>query len=126
MKTMVCSKPGCSRTAEAGSRFCQRHRALRTESAKGGFSSLRGKSALWHPLYDSAAWRKRRREFLAKNPVCAACGRKAEVADHIVPHRGDAALFGDDKNLQPLCRSCHSKKTLAENGFYRGKKAPRG
>ena len=35
----------------------------------------------------------------------------ATVVDHIVPHRGDHALFWDEQNWQPLCKSCHDKKT---------------
>ena len=33
------------------------------------------------------------------------------LVDHIVPHRGDQALFWDEQNWQPLCKSCHDKKT---------------
>ena len=32
---------------------------------------------------------------------------RASVADHVVPHRGDAALFWQGR-LQSLCMSCHS------------------
>ena len=37
-------------------------------------------------------------------------GRRT-VVDHIVPHRGDARLFWDEDNWQPLCKSCHDRKT---------------
>jgi 5-methylcytosine-specific restriction endonuclease McrA len=29
------------------------------------------------------------------------------VVDHIIPHKGDKALFWDEKNWQPLCKYCH-------------------
>lgn len=48
----------------------------------------------------------------------------ATEVDHIVPHRGDERLFRDEKNLQSLCRPCHSRKTAVEDGGfgnYRGK-----
>jgi len=32
--------------------------------------------------------------------------------DHIIPHRGDQALFWDETNWQRLCLPCHSRKTL--------------
>ena len=35
----------------------------------------------------------------------------ATVVDHIVPHRGDHALFWDKQNWQPLCKDCHDRKT---------------
>ena len=30
-------------------------------------------------------------------------------------HRGAPALFWDEKNQQPLCKSCHDKKTMTED-----------
>jgi 5-methylcytosine-specific restriction protein A len=41
----------------------------------------------------------------------------AAVVDHIRPHRGDAVLFWDETNWQPLCRPCHDQsKKQAEDG----------
>lgn len=63
-------------------------------------------------------WQRARRLFLDAHPFCAYCLRAgrhvaAEVVDHIVPHRGDAGLFWDTANWQPLCARCHNstKKT---------------
>lgn len=63
--------------------------------------------------YD-ARWRKARAVFLAANPLCKMCGDEgrieaATVVDHIVPHRGDQALFWDIGNWQPLCSFCHNR-----------------
>lgn len=58
-------------------------------------------------------WRKARLIFLQKNPLCVFCKKAgiiqaAEVVDHIVPHKGNSALFWDSaKNWQPLCKQCH-------------------
>ena len=65
--------------------------------------------------YD-ARWRRERKDFLERNPLCAECRRAgkltpATVVDHIVPHRGDQRLFWDKTNWQPLCKDCHDKKT---------------
>ena len=65
--------------------------------------------------YD-ARWRKARKAFLQKHPLCAECLKKgkatpATVVDHIVPHRGDQKLFWDQSNWQPLCKEHHDKKT---------------
>jgi len=49
------------------------------------------------------------------------CGEKAVVVDHITPHRGNETLFWDKVNWQGLCLSCHSRKTLAENGYFRNR-----
>jgi 5-methylcytosine-specific restriction protein A len=36
---------------------------------------------------------------------------EAKVVDHIVPHRGDAALFWAESNWQSLCVLHHGIKT---------------
>ena len=49
-------------------------------------------------------WRRARRRFLARHPLCVACGaagrlEPATVVDHVVPHRGDPVLFWDRGEL---------------------------
>lgn len=68
------------------------------------------------------AWQKVRLEFLACHPWCAMCGAPATVVDHIVPHRGDDALFWSPANWQPLCKSCHDgrKQRLERQPHARG------
>ena len=46
---------------------------------------------------------------------CALEGREtpATQTDHVVPHRGDRAVFWNVWNLQSLCDACHSRKTQA-------------
>lgn len=67
-------------------------------------------------------WQKARETFLRENPLCVMCQREgrttaAEVVDHIVPHRGDKALFWDRGNWQPLCHHHHnSAKRRIEHG----------
>ena len=54
-------------------------------------------------------WRKARLAFLALHPSCALCFAPATVVDHIIPHRGDDALFWNRQNWQPLCVTCHNR-----------------
>jgi 5-methylcytosine-specific restriction protein A len=42
----------------------------------------------------------------------------ASVVDHIVPHRGDMALFWDRSNWQAMSKLCHDRKTARENGGF--------
>ena len=68
--------------------------------------------------YD-AMWRKWRDALLADHPLCAECSRRGLVVpatsvDHMEPHRGDARLFWDAGNVQPLCASCHAAKSARE------------
>lgn len=60
--------------------------------------------------------------FLAAHPLCVRCQSEgkivpATVVDHIIPHRGDQKLFWDQKNWQPLCKSCHDTKTMTEDRY---------
>src|SRR4029079_16234199 len=83
------------------------HRPDRRSSAE------RAAGRPWRKWYLTPAWRQIRARQLARQPSCVRCvamGKqvRASVADHVVPHRGDAALFWDASNLQSLCMSCHS------------------
>ena len=67
------------------------------------------------------AWQRRSRWYLSRHPLCAdpfnVHGESIEPAtqvDHIVSR---AAGGGDeDSNLQSLCASCHSRKTMLFDG----------
>jgi 5-methylcytosine-specific restriction protein A len=88
-----------------GLTYCDRHRRVRQQEhdAQRGSATQRG--------YGSR-WQKARTTFLASNPLCVEHLRRhqyvaATVVDHIVPHRGDQALFWDSSNWQALCNTCH-------------------
>ncbi|MFZ3483899.1 HNH endonuclease [Sphingomonas sp. 3-13AW] len=67
----------------------------------------------WRKWYKTARWQKLRMVVLVRDLfTCQRCGvieadTSQLVADHKRPHRGDEALFWDDKNLWTLCKSCH-------------------
>lgn len=68
-------------------------------------------------------WRAYRLAYLRSHPLCAQCEREgrlspATVVDHIVPHRGDRALFWQHDNHQPLCKPCHDRKTATDDGGF--------
>lgn len=61
-------------------------------------------------------WQLARAAYLLENPLCVECvadGRPmpATDVDHIVPHRGDMALFWNTANWQGLCDTHHKQKT---------------
>lgn len=69
-------------------------------------------------------WRARRLAFLRAHPLCARCGGPAEHADH----KRAKARGGSDEwdNLEALCASCHSVKTVqVDGGFGRDPKESR-
>lgn len=65
-----------------------------------------------HQLYATKRWKILRDQVRQEEPFCRTdCGRLTDDIDHIMPHRGDEALFFDRSNLQGLCLECHSAKT---------------
>ena len=75
-------------------------------------SAERAAGRPWRKWYLTPAWRQNRATQLARHPWCVRCwamGKqvRASVADHVAPHRGDAALFWQGR-LQSLCMACHS------------------
>ena len=70
-------------------------------------------------------WRKARKMFLNKHPLCQCIEcvgqgliRAATVVDHIIPHKGNQALFWDQGNWQAMAKKCHDKKTASEDGGF--------
>lgn len=84
-------------------------------------SAYRTEAKAWKHLY-GRAWQRLRAAHLAAHPLCVECladnrVTPASVVDHIVPHKGDAALFNDPRNLQSLCKPHHDKdKQAIERG----------
>ena len=102
-----CKHPGCPRLT--GGQYCEFHASLHTRERRSAFE--RG--------YNHR-WQMERKRFLANHPLCADCERagklvRATVVDHVQPHRGDKALFWDERNWQPLCKHCHNRKTRLED-----------
>lgn len=123
MKACMCHYPGCSRVTQGW--YCAEHKALCDERrAKQNTlfkDTKRVISAPYNPMYHSAQWKKTRKDFLETHPYCVCCGSPATVVDHIKAHKGNDKDFNNILNLQSMCASCHSKKTLFENGYFHSK-----
>ncbi|PHM39240.1 MULTISPECIES: HNH endonuclease [Xenorhabdus] len=120
-----CSYPNCRERVKSGR--CEQHKreARRQQDSKRGSRRERGYTP---------AWDKYRLQFLKSNPLCVHCFKvgvyaPATIVDHIIPIDGGSdVLFWPDFNHQPLCNSCHSRKTVTtdpttkqrrKNGEYR-------
>ena len=105
-----CRHANCPVLIEDSNGYCQQHKPLyglqhrvstnRPSAGKRGYN---------------AKWAKARATYLRNHPLCAMCGVPANVVDHVVPHDGSTETFWNISNWQPLCHSCHSKKTYSEN-----------
>lgn len=78
-------------------------------------SSQRRKDVPYQQLYNSTRWRNVRLLHLMKQPLCQECMRaapprvrEANTVHHVIPHKGDLALFWDPTNLESACAACHS------------------
>ncbi len=104
-----CKHPGCPELTIGC--YCDKHSSLKNNKRES--AERRG--------YDSR-WRVARKGYLISHPLCVSCLKdkkmvKAEVVDHIVPHRGNKTLFWDESNWQALCKKCHDRKTMTEDRY---------
>jgi hypothetical protein len=85
--------------------------------SNGAMSARRPPADLDKPLFRSAQ--------LAAEPLCRMCLaagqiQAANIADHVVPHRGDLDLFWNGA-LQSLCATCLARHWAAAGEGARGK-----
>ena len=111
-----CAYPGCPELTN--DRYCPEHKKLMDSQYN---TYVRSRSST--EFYNSHAWKKKRANFLIEHPFCVECWKngkltKAQIVDHIIPIKmGGEPL--DDSNLQGLCWSCHSRKSVLEGSAFR-------
>lgn len=112
-----CNKPGCPRLVNGP--YCDEHAVI---IKKKNWQRIdRGRESSTKRGY-GYKWKKARDGFLAYNPLCAQCLKHeltvaANVVDHIIPHKGNMKLFWNRDNWQPLCVTCHNRKSAGEGAF---------
>ena len=111
-----CGRGGCHRIVPHGTRYCEEHTKQKNKTDH----ELYRKNDVGQKLYKTKAWENTRLYHLHEHPFCVDClALGIENAtdlhvDHIIPlkdYEGDPL---DPTNLQTLCRSCHTKKSLKE------------
>jgi 5-methylcytosine-specific restriction protein A len=92
-----CIEPGCPQIVRDAPR-CEAHTKTTAQRGYG------------------AKWRVLRAGFLRRSPKCEQCGARATEVDHMTP----LAKGGTNhhRNLRALCKACHSRKTVAEDGGF--------
>lgn len=124
-----CRTRGCvGLVVEAGG-YCERCAAALAR-ASGGDDGDAGRRVVAGRQSSAARgyghrWRRVRRLQLAREPLCAdpfgvhgGAPVLATDVDHILPRRDGGRDRRD--NLQSLCHSCHSRKTVSEMAARRG------
>ena len=110
-----CRYPGCPALCDGA--YCDQHQSMVDHDY-----NTRHRDREASRFYSSDRWRKLRKAKLSRNPLCEECTRQgkhtpATMVDHIQPIRfGGAAL--DMENLQSLCWSCHSAKSVKEGSRF--------
>ncbi len=114
-----CAQPGCAALVQSGA-YCTKHQPI-----------VHDERPTAHERGYGARWRKLRARYLAAHPTCvdpfrlhAGQVRVATDVDHIKP-RVEGGSDRDD-NLQSLCHSCHSHKTIMQTKFGRADQISRG
>jgi len=110
-----CHYPGCPLLTDGY--YCDQHQKLVYKAynkyERDNFSKT---------FYVSKEWLETRKRKLRLNPLCEACQKngtfiKASIVDHIIPIKQGGAKF-DLSNLQSLCWSCHSRKSIKEGSRF--------
>jgi 5-methylcytosine-specific restriction protein A len=65
-------------------------------------------------LYLTQRWKQFRYQFLTRYATCNNCDARATVCDHVEGHGDDWAEKFWRGPFQPLCESCHNRKTVKE------------
>jgi 5-methylcytosine-specific restriction enzyme A len=101
----ACSYPGCPELTH--DKYCDKHKDNQITIKRTYTGDYK------------RGWPALRLMYLRNNPLCKHCRQQgiatiASEVDHIVPIALRPELRLTWSNLQSLCKSCHSKKTVAE------------
>lgn len=112
-----CGQAGCVQYAVSREAYCAEHAIAHQRR----YDADRYAGA--QKQYSTTRWRMMRKAFLAQHPLCQMCEAKGEyrqatIVDHVIPHKGDEALFWDSNNWAALCKRCHDSKTAASDGGF--------
>lgn len=110
-----CSYPGCPNLTNE--RFCESHKK-KTDSDYNKYE----RDSFSKTFYNTPRWRETKKRKLTISPFCEECRKngtivKATMVDHITPIKQGGDAFALD-NLQSLCWSCHSRKSVEEGSRF--------
>lgn len=114
-----CRQPGCPELTNDV--FCEKHKK---ENNK--IYNQYQRDELSRTFYRTPRWIETRKKKLHLSPFCEECKKVGtmvvgKVVDHIVPIKQGGEPYDLD-NLQTLCWSCHSRKSIEEGSRFGAKK----
>lgn len=104
-------------------RYCPKHKKESVSTKNRNYDKNR-RDKIHAAFYRSAEWIRARESVMEQYAgLCAECSKldlitNADVVDHIVPLTLDFSKRLEYSNLQPLCHSCHNKKTAQDMKLY--------
>ena len=109
----ACSTPMCAGMATKGT-LCDPCRSEKETTYRDSPERAR-----LNKFYASPLWRRLSQRVRRETPLCVRCTTQgltvvADIVDHILPVRTHWDKRFDKTNLQPLCHSCHNKKTASD------------
>lgn len=84
---------------------CQRHYEAQHKGRQGNKGS-------------GSRWKRFRIAYLKRNPFCVKCGNEATVIDHLNGQGRAGVDAFKEWNCQPMCATCHNRKTATEDGGF--------
>ena len=110
-----CRHPGCPELTH--DTFCDKHR--REDNR---IYNQYKRDVLSKTFYKTSQWLKIRKTKLQQSPICEECKKNGtivvgKIVDHIVPIKQGGEPYDMD-NLQTLCWSCHSRKSIQEGSRF--------
>jgi 5-methylcytosine-specific restriction protein A len=110
-----CRHPGCPELTH--DTFCDKHR--REDNR---IYNQYKRDVLSKTFYKTSQWLKVRKIKLQQSPICEECKKNGtivvgKIVDHIVPIKQGGEPYDMD-NLQTLCWSCHSRKSIQEGSRF--------
>lgn len=110
-----CSYSGCPNLTN--DRFCEEHK----KQADREYNKYQ-RDEFSRNFYNTPRWREIRKIKLTNSPFCEECKKngtivKATMVDHILAIKQGGSAY-DLNNLQSLCWSCHSRKSVLEGSRF--------